>query len=285
MSAHILFLGDNHGNFDHIAPAIVSENDAGRPVDAVIFLGDIEAKRSFENEIAPILALGVEVYWIQGNHDTDTEENWRNLQESMHRNIGGRVVDIAGTRVAGLGGIFRGFLYPRNSKNMDAVTEPRFDSYDDFSHDLHQRQRLQRRLSKMDRIQMEAIPDRISKLVDPTKNGQLRKHQSSIFPNTIQKLSALRADILVTHEEPGSHPYGFEELDLLAMELRVKCSFHGHQHDNLNYSSHFTKLGYRPFGVGFCGITDETGRGVLPGDFDAVRSHRQKKLWGNGNAD
>ena len=151
MSAHILFLGDNHSKFDHIAPAIVSENATGRTVDAVIFLGDIEARRPFEIEIAPILALGVHVFLIPGNHDTDTEENWRNLQGSMHRNISGRVIDIAGTKVAGLGGIFRGLWYPRDSKSASPFEAPRFDSYDEFALNLGQKQGLKRRLTKMNR--------------------------------------------------------------------------------------------------------------------------------------
>ena len=241
----------------------MSESAAGRPVDAVIFLGDIEAQRPFETEIAPILALGVEVLWIPGNHDTDTEENWRNLEGTMHRNISGRVIDIAGTRVAGLGGIFRGFWVPRDFKKQSADGEPHFDSYDEFARDLRQRQGLQRRLTKLDRVQREAIPDRIAKLTDSTKNGQLRHHQSSIFPDTVRKLAKLRADVLVTHEAPGCHPHGFDELSRLAKAMRVKSSFHGHHHDNLDYSAHHDALGFKSFGVGFCGITDETGRIVV----------------------
>ncbi len=280
----ILILGDNHGNFDHIAPAIEREHAAGNSVEAAIFLGDIEAQRDFELEIAPIEALGVPVYWIVGNHDTDTEENWRHLQNSQHRRIDGKVIEIAGIRIAGLGGVFRGAIwFPRDSKNADAVEEPRFDSYADFAADLHQKQGLKRRLSKMDRIQMEAIPDRIAKLMDPTKNGQLRKHCSTIFPETVRKLASQRADILLTHEAPGCHPHGFDELTRLAQSMRVKTSFHGHQHDCLDYSAHYAALGFRPYGVGFCGITALDPktlevRVVVPGDFDEQRGYRQQKL-------
>lgn len=286
----ILILGDNHGCFDHIAPAIVSERAAGREVEAVIFLGDIEAQRDFELEIAPIEALGVPVYWIVGNHDTDTEENYRHLQNSQHRRLDGRVVEIAGHRFAGLGGVFRGEIwFPRDSKNAAAVEEPRFRNYEAFAADLRQRQGLKRRLSKLDKIRAEAVPDRIAKLMDPTKNGQLRRQCSAIFPDTVAKLSKLRADVLLTHEAPGCHPNGFDELTRLAQAMRVRASFHGHQHDNLDYSGQFDTLGFRPYGVGFCGIAaldPETMevRVVVPGDFDQQRGYRQQKLEAkNGN--
>ncbi len=50
-----------------------------------------------------------DVWWILGNHDTDSDPDHDNLfgAELAHRNLHGRVVEIAGVRVAGLGGIFR----------------------------------------------------------------------------------------------------------------------------------------------------------------------------------
>lgn len=263
----IFLLGDNHGNFDHIAPAIERERAAGNPVEAVVFLGDIEAQRDFEIEIAPILALGVEVFWIVGNHDTDTEDNWRHLQNSMHRRIDGKVVEIAGVRVAGLGGVFRGQIwFPRDSKNAGAVEDPRFDSYAAFAADLRRRQ-----------------PPRIASTMDTLKNGTLRKHCSTIFPEPVRQLASQHADILVTHEAPGCHPHGFDELTRLAQLMRVKASFHGHQHDCLDYSAHHAALGFRPYGVGFCGITtfdqrDGSVRVIAAGDFDEQRGYRQQKL-------
>jgi len=49
-------------------------------------------------------------YFIHGNHDTDTEQAWANLMNSelADRCIDGRVVVLPdGTRLAGLGGVFR----------------------------------------------------------------------------------------------------------------------------------------------------------------------------------
>jgi len=276
----ILILGDNHGRFDHIPPAIAAERARSCRVDAVIFLGDIEAQRDFEQEVAPIEALGVAVHWIVGNHDTDSEDNWRHLQNSQHRRIDGRVVEVCGIRVAGLGGIFRGAIwFPADSKSVSAE-ELHFRNYEGFARDLHSRPGVQRRLSKMDRIRLESVPDRVSAMIDPTRSGQLRKHASSIFPDTLQSLATQRADILVTHEAPGCHPHGFDELTRLAQSLGVRASFHGHQHDNLDYSSTFDSLGFRPHGVGLRGITafePETGevRVVAPGELDESRRSRR----------
>ncbi|MFO1345984.1 MAG: metallophosphoesterase [Rhodocyclaceae bacterium] len=250
----ILLIGDNHGRFRHVLDAITFVRASGMgAISDVIFLGDIEAQRPFETEIAPILALGVEVHWIVGNHDTDSEENWRHLQGSMHRRLDGRVTEIAGLRIAGLGGVFRGQIwFPRDSKNAAAVEDPAFQSYDEFSADLGKKQGLKRRLSKMDRIQMEAIPDRIAKLMDPTKNGQLRKHCSTIFPDVVRSLSAQHADILLTHEAPGYHRHGFDELTRLAQAMGVRMAVHAHHHENLDHGT--DPHGFAAFGVGFCDV-------------------------------
>jgi len=107
----IYFLGDVHGNFDHILPALQSDVPADGKPKTVIFLGDIEAQKPFEAEIAPLLNAGIDVWFIHGNHDTDSRQNWANLLPSWQRNLHGRVVTIEGLRVAGLGGIFRSEIW------------------------------------------------------------------------------------------------------------------------------------------------------------------------------
>lgn len=67
----IYLLSDVHGQFDHILPAL-KKTQARDGVQTVIFLGDIEAQKPFEEEIAPLLDAGVDVWFIPGNHDTDT---------------------------------------------------------------------------------------------------------------------------------------------------------------------------------------------------------------------
>ncbi len=281
MSA-IWFLGDNHAHFDHIDQAIA---DAKVKPSAVIFLGDIEAPIPLEHCIENILRADVQVYWIRGNHDTDTEENWRNLlsPKAMGRNIDGKIVEIDGVKIAGLGGVFRGEIwYPRASSNAEAIA-PRFRSYDEYRKDLQQKQGLKRRLSKMDIVQGQAIPDRLALLVDETRNGKLRKHSSSIFPDTYAALARQRADILVTHEAPSCHPHGVAVIDELARSMRCKMAVHGHHHDCLDYSPAFSALGFNAFGVGFCGITSLDLASwkmecVLEGDFDANRKFREQHL-------
>ena len=111
----------------------------------------------------------------------------------------------------------------------------------------------------------------------------MRKHCSTIFPEPVRKLASQRANILVTHEAPGCHPHGFDELTRLAQSMGVQASFHGHQHDCLDYSAQYQALGFRPYGVGFCGISafdprDGSVRVIAAGDFDEQRGYRQQKL-------
>jgi hypothetical protein len=102
-------------------------------------------------------------------------------------------------------------------------------------------------------------------------SGKLLTHRSSIFFDDWMSLFAQRADILVTHEAPSCHPNGFLAIDELAQALRVKASFHGHHHDRLNYEAHWENMGFQAHGVGFCGVTDQFGGLVRPGELDSRR--------------
>lgn len=51
------------------------------------------------------------VWFIQGNHDTDSDHDKRFGASLAHRNLHGRVVEVAGFQVAGLGGAFRESLW------------------------------------------------------------------------------------------------------------------------------------------------------------------------------
>ena len=88
---------------------------------------------------------------------------------------------------------------------------------------------------------------------------------------TYQKLAELRADILVTHEAPSVHRFGFDALDALGKILQVSQSFHGHHHDCLDYRKHDERLGFAAYGVGFCGIMDDTGKTIWTGKYDHLR--------------
>lgn len=264
----ILMFGDVHGDFRHVLPA-VSEH---RPA-AIILLGDIEANRPLERELAEVMEL-TEVWWLPGNHDTDTVENWRNLFQSQlaDRNLHGRILEIAGVRVAGLGGVFRGEVwYPEHA---DAPVH--YASYDDY-----------RKHSEPGRIVTARQAREARKFSDVsclgrsshgTPAGKLLTHRSTIFYDEWFELYGQRADILVTHEAPGCHPHGFQVLTELARSMKVKFSFHGHQHDCLNYSAKFAAMEHQAYGVGFRAITDMYGGQIRVGGFDEARRYREQLL-------
>jgi hypothetical protein len=107
----------------------------------------------------------------------------------------------------------------------------------------------------------------------------VRKHWSSIYPDELNALADLRADILVVHEAPGYHSNGFEILDDLARSLGVRVLVHGHQHDRLDSSHRWAAQGFKSFGVGLRGVTainvDGNATVVVPGELDDFRSFRQ----------
>ena len=230
----IFFCGDVHGNFEHIIDAVKAHQPA-----AIVLLGDIQAQRPLEQELAEILNK-TEVWFIHGNHDTDSEQDYDNLFGSKlaYRNLHGRVVEVAGVRLAGLGGIFRGQVWR-------PPEDPIYRSAKDLA--------------------------RTQGAANRWRNGLTLKHRSTIFPDDYERLAQLRADVLVTHEAPTIHPHGFEAINQLAKQMHVQATFHGHHHDSLDYSRHWDQLGYKAYGVGFCGITLLGGTVVRVGRFDAVQ--------------
>lgn len=254
----IWLLGDVHGNFDHVLETV--ERTGEQPA-AVVFLGDLECQRSFSKCVADIETAGIQCWAIPGNHDTDSSDNYRNLWgDSLFqvRNLHGRVVEIAGLRVAGLGGIFRGQIWHPEAegipeiRNWPALLEA-------------QNTKRPTRL-RFEQPSIEQI----------AKDGILRKHASTIFYGDWHQLHGQPADILVTHEAPGIHPHGFDAITALAQACGVKAAFHGHHHDSLNYREHDDRLGFSAFGVGFMGISDQSGRRLRVGEFDQAREYRNK---------
>ena len=258
----ILMFGDVHSNFDHVLPAVLAEKPA-----AIIFLGDLQAQKPLEQELAEVMDL-TDVWWIPGNHDTDCKSDYDNLFNSAlaDRNLHGRIVEIDGLRVAGLGGVFRESVwYPR----YDPEAVPNYETYDAFvkSELAAERWKEYRRL--------KAAGHNPDGLPSPAMLGKALTHKSTIFYSDWLNLYGQRADILVTHEAPSCHPNGFIALDVLAQSMRVKYTFHGHQHDRLNYREHEERLGFSAHGVGFCAVTDQYGGMIRAGDFDEQRMHRQ----------
>lgn len=251
----IWFAGDIHGRFSHVLAALERTPMPERPA-AIIFLGDLEPQRPLRLEYQPFLDAAAEPWHIHGNHDTDRAAVWANLVDAHERNLDGRVVTIAGVRIAGLGGIFRGEVwFPR-----DGTEPPLFQSYADYERDLRRQTGVRRRVSKMDAIQAESVPGRVSELSNATMDGRLRRHSSTIFPDTVAMLARQRADVLVSHEAPAAHPHGFRAIDDLARAMGVSAVFHGHHHRERTYPD--GSEGYRAHSVGLRGIRDLDGRAI-----------------------
>ncbi|HUX82818.1 MAG TPA: metallophosphoesterase [Halothiobacillus sp.] len=263
----ILMFGDIHGDFRHVLPAVAKDCPK-----AIILLGDIEAGSPLERELEEVMKL-TEVWWIPGNHDTDTVENWRNLFQSQlaERNLHGRVVEIDGVRVAGLGGVFRGEVwYP------DPADAPfNYESYDDYKKRAEPGRIVTARQAREARKFTDVSC--LGKSAHGTPAGKLLTHRSTIFYKDWFELYGRSADILVTHEAPGCHPHGFKVLTELARSMKVKFSFHGHHHDSLNYSASFAEMGHRAYGVGLRGITDMYGGQIRVGAYEEQRVSRGEK--------
>jgi len=192
---NVFICGDPHGEFAHILDAAKEH----RP-DAVILLGDNTPRRALDQELAPILSLTA-VWWIVGNHDTDEVAYYDNQFGSplANRNLDGRVVEIAGLRVAGLGGVFRTKVW----------NDPSAESPEAYL--------------------------KICGKGNRWRGGLPLKHRSTIFRSQVAILSKQRADVLVTHEAPDLHPHGSAVLADLAANLRVKHALHGHHHIDRKY--------------------------------------------------
>ena len=210
----LMFFGDPHGDLQPVIAAV----ERLRP-EAIVLLGDIQARQPLHIELSPILDL-TEVWLIHGNHDTDTDGDFDNLFGSQlaDRNLHGRVVEIAGYKVAGLGGIFRSKIWdPRQP-----VEEAAFASADSLRQSMRPEERW--------------------------RDGISRRHHSTIFPDDYQQLlRSPPADILVTHEAPAAHPHGWQAIDELAETLGVQLVVHGHHHQDIDYLAEGMQSASTPF--------------------------------------
>ncbi|MGR9116923.1 MAG: metallophosphoesterase family protein [Gammaproteobacteria bacterium] len=190
----ILFAGDPHGDFKPLIAAVHE-----RKPEAVVLLGDYDLEKPLDHYLKPILGQ-TEIWWIPGNHDFDYQHHYNNLFNSSlaENGLHLKVRTIAGVKIAGLGGIFLGRVwYP-----------PRKPRWRNKMHYLSHQPEFVR------------------------KTGLSLKYKSAIWHDEVEVLKQFKADILVTHEAPGCHVYGFEAIDELARMMGVRRIFHGHQHDS-----------------------------------------------------
>jgi len=203
----VIFVGDIHQQWQMVERGL--DALTARPKAAVL-LGDIQCERPLDLLAAPLLDRGIAVYWIFGNHDNDGgPEMWANLCDP-ERNprtaagaLHGRVLEIEGLRIAGLGGTFR----PR-------VWEP------PVAPRLHARAALSGDIADMVRGWR---PDHVAALVHSLGS-------TAIWPEDYEALAGQQADILVTHEAPASHPAGNAALEALARAMNARMVVHGHHH-------------------------------------------------------
>ncbi|MEY3758794.1 MAG: metallophosphoesterase [Methylococcaceae bacterium] len=214
----ILFAGDPHGDFKPLIEAVHKYQPK-----AVILLGDYDLDRPLENCLKEIADL-TEVWWIAGNHDFETPAKYNNLFNSAfsHRDLHLKVTEIAGLRIAGLGGVFLGRVwYP-----------PQLPKWLGKQHFLHHQS------------------------VNIQHSEMSLKYKSAIWLDEFEALKTLEADILVSHEAPGSHRHGFRVIGDLAAAMGVKHIFHGHLHEN--YASTI-KNNIKVRGVADRGVTNLFG--------------------------
>jgi predicted phosphodiesterase len=214
----ILFAGDPHGDFNSVIDAVQKYHP-----EAVILLGDYDLKNPLEVYLQQILNK-TQVWWIPGNHDFDPPSHHKNLFSSQLAGQGLhlKVKEIAGVRIAGLGGIFLGRVWYPPGK-------PKWYKKQHY---------IQQQLSNSGTADLSL------------------KYQSAIWPDEYKELKKLKADILVTHEAPRSHRHGFIAIDHLAESMGVSKVFHGHLHE---YYAAKIKKGIQVFGVDSAKVTDLSG--------------------------
>ncbi|MCK3654450.1 hypothetical protein A4G19_01300 [Pasteurellaceae bacterium Macca] len=222
----ILFAGDPHGSYAHLYP-FVRENENV----ALVILGDLQLTTPDELDK---LAQHCDIWFIHGNHDSKTPMAYDAIWGSAwkERNIHGRVVDVQGVRIAGLGGVFRGHIWMPPHRPM-------------FFDPIHYCQ-----YCPQEKIWRGGVPLR---------------HRSSIFPSDVEALESQKADILITHEAPRPHPQGFAVINQLARKMGAKKIFHGHHHDNFDYRPINRNKACEIFNIGFRSLADIHGNYLLVG--------------------
>jgi len=215
----VLYGGDPHGQLGHIVECAQDLHASA------VLLGDIQSPQALHIALAPIQDR---VWFIHGNHDTDTPADFENLWDShlADRNIHGRVVVLPdGTRLAGLGGVFRRSIFDPG----DRAGASRYRNAREHARGTPRQSRW--------------------------RDGPPLRHWSTIYPDDIAGLALQQADVLVSHEAPGYHPHGFGVLDTLARAMGVRLSVHGHHHDALDSSARWAAQGFKSFGVPQAGVS------------------------------
>jgi len=236
----IVFIGDIHQMWERVERGLAQ---LPAPPKAAVILGDVQCDRPLDSCAAALLRHGIAVHWIYGNHDNDGGPGmWHNLTSpdlnpvTAGNALNGRVTDIAGVRIAGLGGTFRPRVW-------EPPAAPRLQSRSQVPEDVRDMCRGWRE---------EHVQGLIHSL-----------STTSIWPEDYDALAQQRADILVTHEAPSSHPAGSAAIDHLARAMSVRLIVHGHHH--VNYLA-TADDGLQSLGVAAAWGATETGNILWQGE-------------------
>lgn len=165
--------------------------------EAVVFVGDQTPKRDLRTELGVVADKS---WFVLGNHDSDRLEYLQNHESMQDRCLHCTVAQFGGLKVAGLSGIFvRRFL---GLSNVDQLED--LYSIKPFYH------------NRQDWLRCKRMG---------------HEYRTAIFPEDIERMIDLQADVLVCHEAPECHRYGFQMLGDLARVMGVKLLIHGHHHE------------------------------------------------------
>jgi hypothetical protein len=199
----LLFAGDPHRNFAPIIRACLA-----RAPGTLVLLGDLDCQRPLRVEFATVIDAGWRVRWILGNHDCETEIAYDNLAgDCPQGDLGFRVTDLDGVRIAGLPGVFKPSVWhPRSESGQHHIDAPRYRNRAAF---------------------VAAQPP-----ARRWRDGLPLWHRDSIFPDDFDRLLEQKFDVLVAHEAPSCHRHGFAVIDQLAEAGGARLIVHGHHHDS-----------------------------------------------------
>jgi len=214
-----LIVGDPHGDFSLVRAA-------GAEAETIILLGDQTPNRPIEEELGELTA---KTWFVFGNHDSDRQVFLDRHQALMSRHLHCRRLQAGGVWIAGLSGVFRGqVLGPRKDEGLDEI--------------------LRRRPCLIER-----------RAGWENKRNPSPKPAGTIYQEDLAKLAKMKAHVLVTHEAPESHRYGFRAIGDLARAMGAKLLVHGHHHGR--YVS-FIDGGIKVVGLGMSGQSDRAGEDI-----------------------
>ena len=117
-------------------------------------------------------------------------------------------MEAGGLLIGGLGGVFKGSIwYPREGEDAEATWRTRSEY-----------------------LKSLRPPER-------WKKGLPLRQRDTIFPEDAEKVGKLSLDVLVCHEAPLPHRYGFGALNALAGLTGARLLVHGHHHRTEAYTA------------------------------------------------